>query len=367
MKNKIIEHGLSVVFVGMLFLAALWSYSARQTEARSRRDAALAPFLRLDSVDLANPYHRELFRESVASFYPARPGEADSLLDVIDAYHTERLTSREYKAGAAQAMSVADLLRLAGMYLQFIAVYLVTMLLTSLAGRSLAVFRFISARQGRASALARLAGGLAAPRRRGQGSVLRALGSLAVSTAAAFILFSPAYVVAYALKGRLDTGSLLFMVLLAVLTNGVLINYSTRFFLLLTGESRKGYVDTALVKNLAADWHWNAPRGIPLRVLWSPGESALGHVFHHIYLQARSQHLPALKEHASFLITGLIIIEMALNIQGHLGYELLQNLLYRRYDVVVTILFGIFLLVKVTELAVDWRVHRESRRYANEA
>jgi hypothetical protein len=172
--------------------------------------------------------------------------------------------------------------------------------------------------------------------------------------------------VAYALKGQIDTGSFLFMVLLAVLTNGVLINYATRFFNLLTAESRKGYVDTARVKNLRAGWGWNSPEGLPLRVLWRPREFASGHIFQQIYLQARFQLVPALKEHASFLITGLIIIEMALNIQGHLGYELLQNILYRRYDVVVTILFGMFLLVKLTELAVDWRVHLGTRRYANE-
>ncbi len=76
-------------------------------------------------------------------------------------------------------------------------------------------------------------------------------------------------------------------------------------------------------------------------------------------MNARYQFLTTLKEHASFLITGLIIIEMALNIQGHLGYELMQNILYKQYDVVLSIILGMFLLVKSTEIVVDsWFHHR---------
>jgi ABC-type dipeptide/oligopeptide/nickel transport system permease component len=82
-------------------------------------------------------------------------------------------------------------------------------------------------------------------------------------------------------------------------------------------------------------------------------------------MNARFQFLVTLKEHASFLITGLVIIEMALNIQGHLGYELLQNILYKQYDVVLSIILGIFLVVKVTEITVDAWFHHQSRKYEN--
>jgi hypothetical protein len=362
MKLKILEHGLSVICVGLLFLAALVWYTSGESAARSRRDHALAPFLAIDSVDFSNPYHRELFRETVSAFFPGEP--PDSLLGAIDTYRAERLTGREYKSGVERSMTGGDLARLSLMYLQFIAVYLVTLLLTSLAGKSLAVFMFVGARQG--GAFLRLVRLVLEHRRAGGRPLVALLLRAAGSAAAAFVLFSPAYVVAYALKARLDTGSVLFLILLAVLTNGALINHATRFFTLLTGESRKGYVDTARVKNLRAAWGWKSPGGLPAGVLWRPQEASEGHIFRQIHLQARLQLLPALKEHASFLITGLIIIEMALNIQGHLGYELLQNILYRRYDVVAAILFGMFLLVKLTELAVDWRVHRELRRYANE-
>ena len=89
------------------------------------------------------------------------------------------------------------------------------------------------------------------------------------------------------------------------------------------------------------------------------------HILNHIYMNARFQYLPAVKEQASFLITGLIIAEMALNIQGHLGYEMMQRILDREYDVVLVIAFGIFLLVKITDIVVDWKGARESSKYEN--
>ena len=89
------------------------------------------------------------------------------------------------------------------------------------------------------------------------------------------------------------------------------------------------------------------------------------HIFQHIYLNARYQYILTLKEQASFLITGLIIIEMALNIHGHLCYELLQNILYKQYDMVLTILLGIFLVVKLTEIVVDMWMDREAQKFEN--
>ncbi|NIS37999.1 hypothetical protein GWN91_02210 [Candidatus Saccharibacteria bacterium] len=57
---------------------------------------------------------------------------------------------------------------------------------------------------------------------------------------------------------------------------------------------------------------------------------------------------------------------MALNIQGHFTYELLQNILYKQYDVVLTIIFGIFLVVKATEVFTDYWMHREAMKYENQ-
>jgi hypothetical protein len=54
---------------------------------------------------------------------------------------------------------------------------------------------------------------------------------------------------------------------------------------------------------------------------------------------------------------------MALNIQGHFCYELLQQILYKQYDIAAVIIFGIFLTVKATEIVIDIWEHKEKRKY----
>jgi len=56
---------------------------------------------------------------------------------------------------------------------------------------------------------------------------------------------------------------------------------------------------------------------------------------------------------------------MALNIHGHLCYEMLRQMLYENNDIVIAIVLAIFLTVKLTEVATDVMVHREAGKYAN--
>ena len=152
------------------------------------------------------------------------------------------------------------------------------------------------------------------------------------------------------------------MIILGVISNGLLITYAQKFYTFLVTESRKGYVQTAIVKNLTTSYFKD---GIPLKSIFSIKKFFPGHVFQHIFLNARFQYFGDLKEQASFLITGLIIIEMALNIQNHLGYELLQNLLYKNYLYVLLIILGIFLVVKFTEIFTDVILQKETKKYEN--
>lgn len=367
MKARLAEHCLSIIVVALLFAVGLSWYQGKQARIRAVRDSDLAPYLSLQDVDLTSAFDRELFRESVEAYYPSSPQRADSLLVAIDQYRAERFTRQEYKSGVHQLMTADDLIRLGLMAMQFVAVYLVAIVITALCGRSLAIYRFVRAKQRRAPGISRVWEVIT---RTGKRLSPRSWATLASTVGAGlltFLMFTPAYVVAYAFKARVEGSSLLFLILLAVLTNGMLASYAARFFTMLMAESRKGYVETAAVKNLHTAWQWEARGGVPYAVLWRPSSAATDHIFHHIYLEASYVHVPALKEHASFLLTGLIIIEMALNIQGHLGYELLRNILYRRYDLVACIVFGMFLLVKLTEIAVDGWMHRLNRRYDNAA
>jgi hypothetical protein len=138
-----------------------------------------------------------------------------------------------------------------------------------------------------------------------------------------------------------------------------------KFYAFLVAESRKGYVETAVVKNLNSSYAPRAGGGISYIDILRPAKRFSGHVFDHIFKNARRQYLSTIKEQASFLITGLIIIEMALNIHGHLSYELLRQLLYKNYDIVIVIVLGIFYTVKGTEIFVDWMMNREEKKYEN--
>jgi hypothetical protein len=179
------------------------------------------------------------------------------------------------------------------------------------------------------------------------------------------VLFSPAYVISYALKTEINTDTIFFLVLLAALSNGLLVTYAHKFYTFLVAESRKGYVDTATVKNLHTGYGLNVPGGISRRAVFRVRKRFAGHVLEHIFRNARSQYLLTLKEQASFLITGLVIIEMALNIHGYLNYELLRQILYKNYDIVMAIMLIIFITVKLTEIAADVLAHREAKKYAN--
>jgi hypothetical protein len=240
------------------------------------------------------------------------------------------------------------------MYGKFVVVYIIVMVLTYYGVQTVAVWRYCRRR--------------AALERAGFGSPLgllkRALGAFGRAVAS-FVLFCPAYVIAYSLRTELNTETVVFMTLLCVVSNGLLITYANKFYAFLVAEGRKGYVETALVKNLKRTYDPHAKQGIPLKAILRLRKRFDGHVFGHIFNNARYQYLSTVKEQASFLITGLIITEMALNIHGYLSYEMLRQLLYRNYAVVIVIVLGIFYTVKVTEIVVDILVHRASLRYAN--
>jgi hypothetical protein len=138
-----------------------------------------------------------------------------------------------------------------------------------------------------------------------------------------------------------------------------------KYYTFLVSESRKGYVKTAIVKNLDSRMIFDKEKGIPLSSIFRINKKFSGHIFDQIYENVRFQYLNTLKEQASFLITGLIIIEMALNIQGHLCYELMQNILYKNLSVILLILFGIFLIVKLTQIVIDFVVIRQQIRIGN--
>lgn len=370
-RRKLLEHGASIAFVLAIFALLLVTIRGQERARLTAAANEAKEFSGLEFLDFGNPLHRALFNDVYRVFHPEHAAESDSALQAVESFHQKQFTDRLYKTGGAErGLSWTKLAELAPMYAQFIGVYLIVMALTYYGAHTFAIYRFVRQKQGHPSLLEEvMRQSRAYPSSPHKGRILLEIGVGILRAGAkgifSLILFAPAYVIAYSFRTRFDTESVFFMILLGVISNGLLVTYATRFFTFLVGESRKGYVETAIVKNLNNSYQWSRRSGISLREALGIRKSFRNHVFGHIYANARLQYIPTVKEHASFLITGLVIIEMALNIQHHLCYELLQNILYKQYDVVLAILLGIFFVVKATEIVVDgWHLH-EARKYEN--
>jgi hypothetical protein len=367
MTRKLVEHLISILLVAGVFVALILTVQKNSTRQLAPTDNELQHYLALDFIDFGSPLDKALLKETLDAFFPERAAHNDSLMSEIEKLRREQFTSEFYKTGGDErGLTAAKLQSLALMYIKFIVIYLVVMALCYYGAQTIGVVRFFHLRQGASSYLASFIGKV----RFGQlstnvGGGFSLLAKACVKSVAYLVLFSPAYVIAYSFKTKFDTDSYIFVVILGVISNGLLINYANKFFTLLVSESRKGYVETAVAKNLHNAYRWDAADGTPFNAVLRFKKNFPSHVFQHIYLNAHYQFVSTLKEFASFLITGLVIIEMALNIQGHLSYEMLKNILFRQYDVVLTIILGIFLLVKVTEIVVDvWR-ERLARKFEN--
>ena len=353
MKRKLTEHVLSIAFVTAVLLCVLFLVRAAAHHRTERESAASQTYGDLSFVDFDNAFHKALLRDAVNIFFPDRFEKNNAAVDRILANKEEEFGRKLQKANVEERLSFGKLWQLLGMYIKFVLVYASVMVLTYYGVQTLAVFRFTRRKL-------RSAG-----KKRSFGAVVVRVAAAAGKTAAYFVLFAPAYVIAYSIRTEFNTDTVVFMALLGVISNGLLVTYANKFYAFLTAESRKGYVETALVKNLASSYSPNARGGISYGAILRPFKRFDGHVFGHIFANARHQYLSTIKEQASFLISGLIIIEMALNIHGHLSYEMLRQMLYKNYDIVLVIILGIFYTVKGTEVVVDLMANRAEKRIAN--
>ena len=364
LRRHVAEHLLALLLVGGTLGAAILALHASAPVQAG--PSALLGYLDIDSVDFATPLQRSLFREAYAETHHVSGKALDSVMNILDQERLARFTDPEKKAGGGRRLLTWEgAAQLLPMYVSFLLVYAIVMVATFLGARTIAIYRFSAMKQGRSSFVRRYIRNI---EWHGPRAVVGRIGLLAkaiLRSAAYALLFSPAYVIAYSFRTRIDTENILFMIFLGIVSNGLLINYANKFYGLLVTESRKGYVETALVKGLHSSYAFGTGDGLPWEALAAPLHRLRGHVFRHVYLNARFQFITSLKEHAAFLVTGLVIIEMALNIKGQLCYTLLQHILFREYDLVIAIVFGIFAIVKGTELIVDIWHDTLARRYGN--
>jgi hypothetical protein len=317
------------------------------------RTAAKGELGDISFVSINNPFHRALLLD-VTNIY--RPGQGRKNQETVSSelLRRERRYSKRLETSfLARKLTGAVIVRILIMYLKFLFVYAVVMGLTYYGVVTLGTWLFVYRRRTLSSCGSKTAKAAA---------ILRRFFGAALS----MLLFCPAYVIAYSIRTELNTDTVIFMIILGVISNGLLIVYSARFQAFLEAEARKGYVDTAIVKNLNASWGRKAG-GIRLSAILNPVKRFDGHILEHIFRNAEFQYLSTFKEQASFLVTGLIIIEMALNIHGHLCYEMLQEMMYGNYDIVIVIILLIFYTIKLTEIAADTALSRRNAKYDNRA
>jgi hypothetical protein len=354
MKSKLLEHLASIFFVTVALLLVMAAIGSFSRAAEHRKNAGMDRFGDLTFVNFDDPFQVALLKDVINLYYPGRYNENDSLYNALVHYRQNQEKEKYQNTRIEEHLDFAKVKKLSGNYISFLIVYLIVMALTYYGVETLAVLRFTYKKR-RAEAPASTAGK----------RVARILVAVAAGVGT-ILLFSPAYVIVYFTRSGIDTANMVFLALFGVVSNGVLITYANKFYSFLVAENRKGYVETAIVKNCSASYSTHPVYGIPLAAILSPKKRFKGHVFDHIFRNVRFQYLATIKEQASFIITGLIISEMALNIQGHLVYrELFWQLKYRNYSIAVAVILGIFYAVKATEIAADYLMHRETLKYDN--
>lgn len=338
MKRVLYGHLAGMLFVSAVLLVLLFSFNGSQPKSAEDSSADFA----VPGIELTDPFQKSLLYDAANLFHPGEAARIDSLISLL-IKSREAQVRRNLESQSEEHLSWDRLVQIFGMYFKFLFVFITVLGLTYYGVQTLGLFLFVYRKK--------------RPVQRSRAKrILKVIGSSLLY----FILFSPSYVIAYSIRTEFGTDSLPFMILLGLVSNGLLVTYANKFYHLLLSESRKGYVETARVKGLQDDFSLiTSSQLIKLRKQFQ------GHILEPIFRNARYQYLLTIKEQAAFLVTGLVIVEMALNIHGFFCYEMLRQMLYRNYDVVIVFFLGIYYTVKLTEMAADFLYHRESRRYEN--
>ena len=151
MKRKLIEHSLSILFVGVIFAALVLTFERNNGKDELTSEGEVGEFVRLDFLDFGDPLDKSLFKESLNVFAPDS-ARNDSLVQAIDNYRREQFANALYKTGAEdRGLSWTRVQQLVPMYLQFISVFIIVMALSYYGAQTLGVIRFVQMKQGRSS------------------------------------------------------------------------------------------------------------------------------------------------------------------------------------------------------------------------
>ncbi|MBF0430946.1 MAG: hypothetical protein HQK83_06680 [Fibrobacteria bacterium] len=355
MQNRFLEHITSLLLVTACMLTVF--FFTHNKLDKTEADALPYHYSKANFqfVDFNNSFQKALLSDMLNLYHPGREEDNIRVYNTLSGVAQMDDLEEMQKSHLKESLTGKKLIEIIGMGVKFLFVYLLVMILTYYGVQVIGTWRFIKQKQrpflSHSSAK----------------NKIKQAALAVLSFISSMFLFSPAYVIAYSIRTEFNTDVLFFVILLGVISNGLLITYANKFYNFLLTESKKGYVETAVAKGLNNNYALSSrDTGISYKSIFHPLGKFKGHVFEHIFKNARFQYLSTLKEQAVFLITGLIIIEMALNIHGHLSYEMLRQLLHKNYDIVIAIILCIFYTVKLTEIVTDILIQRETAKFANQ-
>jgi hypothetical protein len=366
-----IKENVAILFSIILVAAALLFFLNSRV-----KDVSSRSFRELDSLNFVNPndsLHKAIAKDALQFYNPANAAGNDSIIHIIFDEYKDHYETFIYDAHNKSSLNMSIFLDIMGMYLKFLSIYMIVLLITFYLVETLGLLKFIYEKSHKIAYWKQLFELL----KNGKqyissqkimpfgGRIFTLAAKIAFKGMAYLLLFSPAYIIAYSLKTDFNTDSFLFMILLGVVSNGMLILYTQKFYTFLKQEDRKGYVQTSIVKNMDRHFELKAKHAVSYKSVFKIKKVFNRHILNHIYQNAHYQYLPAIKEQASFLVSSLIIIEMALNIHGYLSYEMLRQILYANYDIVICIVLLIFFTVKLTDIVVDFVVLKNNKKFEN--
>jgi hypothetical protein len=367
-KYEIKSHLISLAVFAVIFLLLIFvSEKSKEQNPYSEIKKLLA----IAELNEGNELDEAVFTDGIRAYYNSSPEKADSILNEYNAYKNYLLTSRESKANTdVRTLSTEVALKLTGKALVFLFYFTVIALLLFYLSESFALLKFKLEMQ-KVNKINKDIYELIREHKEERRAIrsfplkkmLMLIFAAFGKVAAYLILFSPVYLVGYVFKFNYENITFIAYVLLAVFTNGVLVTSTNKFYRLLESEKTKGYVETAKIKGVKAGF--GKRDGVSLLRIFLPVKYFGEHILTPIYKTAHLQYLSEFKEIARFQITGMIIVELALNFQNGIFYELLQSLLRKEYGILFFSLLLVFIVVKLVDIVSDYFFIKENRKYEN--
>ncbi len=364
LKAEIESHLISLFFFTFIFLVAIF---ISHNTVKENPYADIDKLLKKSGLSLQNELDRAVIKDVLKNYFGKE--KAKNLTEKIEKYRSEILTNGNFKS-VGNKLNLTSFKSILSKWINFLFLFGISAFLLFYFSESFALVKLKLLKLGKSNFALLLLKEINAVKDNPSGykkthlnEVLKLIFFILVKIFAYLILFSPVYIVAYVFKFNYENISTLAYLILTLFTNGMLILSVNKFFLLLQGELNKGYVLTDKIKGVKTGF--TKDNGISFARIFSFHKNFGIHILKSVYLNAHRQFIYDFKEISRFLITGIVIVELSLNIQNGFFYEMLQHLMRNEVDILLTIILLVFISVKVSDILITYFFYRENLKYEN--